>query len=382
MKRIALIMLCALCASLLGTNPTRVQAEDMKRWKIVDSNGDFVTNSNSFTPIVVEGLPSVYSTYKIYFDPGGEGVSPNRCASGCTFVLDSYQNEEGTTTTTASSTTTVVGVTTTTISGGSDSGTTTTTTAPSSDGPFTGWTLRIAQLSQSQMQINGCLDYIVNGPTEPLIITASWTIKKDGVTVGSGSGTVNGLVLSSSSYPACPTEFLANVWCLTASTEYVVTYTGGISGNIVTGSRTIVTSNAPPTTTTTTTTEVPTTTTTEVPTTTTTAALLWKVSSLKAGQVKSLSVVAKSNSPGVKTWSKTGSCVLTPTRKPTTLTMGSTGSCTLTLKIAKSGKYPAKASSKTITRATTVPVRPSGMNSEMYSLAAFTVRGDRLRALR
>ena len=74
----------------------------------------------------------------------------------------------------------------------------------------------------------------------------------------------------------------------------------------------------------------------------------WKVSSLKAGQVKKLSNVASTNSPGVKTWSKTGSCVLSPKSNPPKLTMGSTGSCTLTLKIAKSGNYLAKTSSKTI----------------------------------
>ena len=74
----------------------------------------------------------------------------------------------------------------------------------------------------------------------------------------------------------------------------------------------------------------------------------WKVSSLEAGQVKNLSVVASTTSPGVKTWSKTGSCVLSPKSKPTKLTMGSTGSCTLKLKIAKSGNYLAKTSSKTI----------------------------------
>ena len=75
----------------------------------------------------------------------------------------------------------------------------------------------------------------------------------------------------------------------------------------------------------------------------------WKVSSLTAGQVKSLSAVASTNSPGVKTWSKTGSCTLTPKSRPTKLTMGSTGSCVLMLQIAESGNYPAKTSSKTIT---------------------------------
>ena len=84
----------------------------------------------------------------------------------------------------------------------------------------------------------------------------------------------------------------------------------------------------------------------------TTTTVTWKVSSLTADQVKKLSDVATSNSPGVKTWSKTGSCTLTPKSKPTKLTMGAGGSCTLKLKIAKAGNYPAKTSSKTITRKT------------------------------
>jgi hypothetical protein len=76
----------------------------------------------------------------------------------------------------------------------------------------------------------------------------------------------------------------------------------------------------------------------------------WKVSSLTAGQVKSLSAIATTNSTGVKTWSKTGSCVLSPKSKPTTLTMGAGASCTLTLTIAKSGNYLAKTSMKIITQ--------------------------------
>ena len=76
----------------------------------------------------------------------------------------------------------------------------------------------------------------------------------------------------------------------------------------------------------------------------------WKVSSLTAGQEKNLSAVASTNSKGVKTWSKTGSCTLSPTSKPTKLTMGTGASCTFTLKIASSGKYPAKTSTKIITR--------------------------------
>lgn len=89
----------------------------------------------------------------------------------------------------------------------------------------------------------------------------------------------------------------------------------------------------------------------------------WKVSSLMAGETKNLSALVLTNSPGAQTWSKKGSCTLTPTSKPTKLTMGVTGSCVLTLKIAQSKSYPAKSSTNTITlRATTTTstVAPSG----------------------
>ena len=84
-----------------------------------------------------------------------------------------------------------------------------------------------------------------------------------------------------------------------------------------------------------------------------TTTVTWEVSSLTAGQVKSLSAVASTNSPGVKTWSKTGSCVLSTKSNPPKLTMGTGGSCTLTLKIAKTDYYTAKTSTKTITRMST-----------------------------
>ena len=79
-----------------------------------------------------------------------------------------------------------------------------------------------------------------------------------------------------------------------------------------------------------------------------TTKVTWKVSSLMAGEAKNLSAVVSTNSPGAKTWSKKGSCTLTPASKPTKVTMGSTGSCVLTLKIAKAKSFPAKSSSKTI----------------------------------
>jgi hypothetical protein len=89
----------------------------------------------------------------------------------------------------------------------------------------------------------------------------------------------------------------------------------------------------------------------------------WKVSSLGASQVVKLSAVVATNSAGVKTWSKTGTCTLTPKRKPTKLIMGATGSCKLTLKVAKSKKYLAKTFKKTIALAapatTTVVTSPA-----------------------
>jgi plastocyanin len=104
----------------------------------------------------------------------------------------------------------------------------------------------------------------------------------------------------------------------------------------------------------------------------------WKVSSLMAGEAKNLSAVVSTNSPGVKTWSKNGSCTLTPASKPTKLTMGSTGSCVLTLKIAKSKNYPAKSSSKTISlmvlaTTTTTTAKPIA-STTVAPITATTVR--------
>ncbi len=102
----------------------------------------------------------------------------------------------------------------------------------------------------------------------------------------------------------------------------------------------------------------------------------WKVSSLMAGEARNLSAVVSTNSPGVKTWSKKGSCTLTPASKPTKVTMGSTGSCVLTLKIAKAKSYPAKSSTKTITLAippTTTTAKPI-TNTTAAPITTTTVR--------
>ena len=77
----------------------------------------------------------------------------------------------------------------------------------------------------------------------------------------------------------------------------------------------------------------------------------WKVSSLQADQVMKLSAVVSTNSPGVKTWSKKGSCTLMPRKKPTKLKMGVEGSCVLKLQIARSKSYSAKRTQRTITLA-------------------------------
>ena len=105
----------------------------------------------------------------------------------------------------------------------------------------------------------------------------------------------------------------------------------------------------------------------------------WKVSSMTAGQVKSLSAIATSNSRGLKTWSKTGSCTLSPKSNPPKLTMGTGASCRLTLKIAKSGKFPAKTSTKIITRksttTTTTTVAPTTTTTTLAPVPLYSV-GD------
>ncbi len=102
----------------------------------------------------------------------------------------------------------------------------------------------------------------------------------------------------------------------------------------------------------------------------------WKVSSLAEGQVKKLSTLVSTNSPGVKTWFLTkGSCALTPRRKPTKLTMGG-GWCRLTLKIAKTKSYPAKTSTKTITLETptdTTTARPETTTTTSAPTTSTTV---------
>jgi hypothetical protein len=99
------------------------------------------------------------------------------------------------------------------------------------------------------MQINGCIDYSGSSTTKVFDIAASWTVSSGGSQVASGGGNSRGLNLQASG-TTCPTEFLANVSGLSPSTEYLVSYTGGVPGNIVSGSRMITTSNSPTTTTT------------------------------------------------------------------------------------------------------------------------------------
>ena len=131
-------------------------------------------------------------------------------------------------------------------------------------------TIRLAQVSTNQIQVNGCLNLrsatVSISPAQA--ITATWRVTRAGTEVVSGSdSTAATSSLSASDNIAC--IFLANVTGLSPSTEYTVSFTAGISGDTVTGSRTVTTSNAPTTTTSTTST---TTTSTTVPVTTTTSA--------------------------------------------------------------------------------------------------------------
>ena len=105
----------------------------------------------------------------------------------------------------------------------------------------------------------------------------------------------------------------------------------------------------------------------------TSTTVTWNVSSMTSGQVKELRSVATTNHPGVKTWSKTGSCTLSLSSSPKTIKMGSGSSCTLTLKIAKSGNYPAKTSTKTLTQLTTTTTVPRTTTTTVARTTTTTV---------
>ena len=70
-----------------------------------------------------------------------------------------------------------------------------------------------------------------------------------------------------------------------------------------------------------------------------------RFNALLPGEVHLLSYLfslgSEGDPPGEPTWSKTGSCTLTPTRYGTTLTMGS-NTCTLTVRFTKSGTHQRK----------------------------------------
>jgi len=242
--RFGRILLVAMIFVAVGVPAAIAEAEDLKRWRFVLPDGSFLVENGTIA--VVEGLPSVYSTYVIYFDPYGH--VPNRCAGGCTFALDSFQNEEGTTTTSTPEP----------GAGTSSTAPAPSTTVGSTSGRWSGMTLRLAQLSQNQMQVQGCLNLLgAQVDVAPAqAITASWSVTQGGRVVATGSDAT--AVLSSiggSGSVVC--LFLANVTGLVASTEYLVSFVAGVSGDMVSGSRTITTSNDPSTSTTTTTTVEP-----------------------------------------------------------------------------------------------------------------------------
>ena len=95
----------------------------------------------------------------------------------------------------------------------------------------------------------------------------------------------------------------------------------------------------------------------------------WKVSSLQPDQVMNLHDVVSTNSPGVKTWSKKGSCTLTPRKNPTELKMGVEGSCVLKLKIAQSESYSARRTQRTITLAPVTTIAPVTTTGDALSCA-------------
>ena len=124
--------------------------------------------------------------------------------------------------------------------------TSTTTTVASSttevESPrFVGVGFWLMQVSENQFQVRVLLSISQLPITFPAgSLSVSWTVTSGGSTVATGTLPMDGTTGLISPNPFPVTE-VVNLWGLRASTDYLLTVTAGIPGNMVTGSRTITT---------------------------------------------------------------------------------------------------------------------------------------------
>ena len=146
-----------------------------------------------------------------------------------------------TTTTTAATTTTTAATTTTTATTTTSAANTTTTAAGSSSPTFTGVSFELLQLSENQFQVRPYIAVSRMPISTPGGLVQTWTVTRGGSAVASGTYTSGSTALNS------PNPFPMEVVSasnLSANTTYVVTMNAGISGNMVSGSRSITTNGS------------------------------------------------------------------------------------------------------------------------------------------
>lgn len=124
----------------------------------------------------------------------------------------------------------------------SDLGTTTTTKVETPR--FTGVGFWLMQVSENQFQVRVLLSISSMPITFPAgSLTISWTVTSGGSTVATGTLPMDGTTGLISPNPFPITE-VVNVWGLRPSTDYLLSVTAGIPGNMVSGSRTITTNGS------------------------------------------------------------------------------------------------------------------------------------------
>ena len=151
------------------------------------------------------------------------------------------ESDPGSTTTSSSTTTT----TSTTTSSSSTTTTTVASTTTEVETPrFTGVGFWLMQVSENQFQVRVLLSISSMPITFPAgSLSISWTVTSGGSTVATGTLPMDGTTGLIFPNPFPITE-VVNLWGLRASTDYLLSVTAGIPGNMVSGSRTITTNGS------------------------------------------------------------------------------------------------------------------------------------------
>lgn len=168
-------------------------------------------------------------------------------------ALDEGDPTTTTTTTTPSTTSSSTSTTSSSSTSSTSTTSTSTTTTTSIEAPsttesasprFTGVGFWLMQVSENQFQVRVLLSISQMPITFPAgSLTISWTVTSSGSTVATGTLPMDGTTGLIAPNPFPITE-VVNLWGLRGGTDYVLSVTAGIPGNMVSGSRTITTNGS------------------------------------------------------------------------------------------------------------------------------------------